>query len=413
MSAQDTQTPSIKDAPKVDPTLKNELATFDASKNLHHTETEEKNPLPTKEVKWSTERFFVRFNQIIQVIHLKIHLSEKVMVVLEPNPPTPPHERLHSVSVMKRKRSGQWIKSAVNPVDRRPVLLRYVYKTSASTSIFPGRSLMKEWAAVYVPKRVNVIPAEQCSVDKRLFLIHVQQEKQHEHLLDDVVHFDRRGSLKTVETIEKIRLPTAEDLKEERQHSSVLHLIQMFNKKESLKHTHVKEKNPLPTAEDLESERQHSEILAKVATFDRRGSLKHAEPVEKVHLPTKEELEEERQHSQLLSSVAKFDRRSSLKRIGEVREKVALPSASDVLKEKTEQAVLKEVEEFKKDQLKHAETEEKTVLPGAEEIQLEKGQQELRAGIEHFDSSKLKHAETVEKNPLPTKEDLEAAKKGA
>lgn len=110
--------------------------------------------------------------------------------------------------------------------------------------------------------------------------------------------------------------------------------------------------------------------------------------------------------------------------------------------EKTQQAILKGVEDFDTNKLKHTETQEKIILPDKEglcyiynkihpknakfrlkfcnlkiiyllklycttfssAIATEKVQQNLIEGIEGFDQKKLKHAETQEKNPLPTKE---------
>jgi hypothetical protein len=78
--------------------------------------------------------------------------------------------------------------------------------------------------------------------------------------------------------------------------------------------------------------------------------------------------------------------------------------------EKTQQAILKGVEDFDTNKLKHTETQEKIILPDKEAIATEKVQQNLIEGIEGFDQKKLKHAETQEKNPLPTKEVIDQEK---
>lgn len=80
-------------------------------------------------------------------------------------------------------------------------------------------------------------------------------------------------------------------------------------------------------------------------------------------------------------------------------------------RKKTQQAILKGVEDFDTANLKHTETQEKMVLPDNEVIQSEKVQQKMMEGIETFDPKNLKHAETQEKNTLPTKEVIDMEKK--
>lgn len=60
--------------------------------------------------------------------------------------------------------------------------------------------------------------------------------------------------------------------------------------------------------------------------------------------------------------------------------------------------------------LKHVETEEKIVLPSAEQIEKEKTQQKLLQNIESFPKGQLKHAETDEKNTLPDSTQIELEK---
>nr|CAG4651668.1 EOG090X02WG [Triops cancriformis] len=79
------------------------------------------------------------------------------------------------------------------------------------------------------------------------------------------------------------------------------------------------------------------------------------------------------------------------------------PSLKDL--PKVQPDLKSELESFKPDSMKKADTQEKGVLPSAEVIAQEKGHQQLVAGIESFDTSKLKPTETQEKNPLPTQED--------
>jgi len=70
-----------------------------------------------------------------------------------------------------------------------------------------------------------------------------------------------------------------------------------------------------------------------------------------------------------------------------------------------------ELEGFKTDSMKKADTQEKIVLPSAEDIENEKGHQRLVDGIEGFNPKNPKPTETLEKNPLPTKEVIDQEKK--
>ncbi|CAG0921720.1 unnamed protein product [Notodromas monacha] len=87
--------------------------------------------------------------------------------------------------------------------------------------------------------------------------------------------------------------------------------------------------------------------------------------------------------------------------------------ALNVEAEKTQQAIIKDVEDFERGNLKHTQTAEKNTLPDKEVIEQEKKQEELKASIETFDATKLKHTETEEKNPLPTQEDIQQEKTNA
>lgn len=60
--------------------------------------------------------------------------------------------------------------------------------------------------------------------------------------------------------------------------------------------------------------------------------------------------------------------------------------------------------------LKHVETEEKIVLPSAEQINKEKTQQQLLKNIESFPKQQLKPAQTEEKNTLPSVTQIEQEK---
>lgn len=76
-----------------------------------------------------------------------------------------------------------------------------------------------------------------------------------------------------------------------------------------------------------------------------------------------------------------------------------------------QKGIKKEVSDFDKATLKHAETEEKNPLPDKEAIGQEAEFLKFKDGIEHFDKDKLMKTSTTEKNNLPTKEDIELEKK--
>lgn len=64
---------------------------------------------------------------------------------------------------------------------------------------------------------------------------------------------------------------------------------------------------------------------------------------------------------------------SGLKHVPPPAEKVVLPSADDIVQERTEQALHHSIESFDKAAaLRHADTEEKVVLPSKQDIEDEK-----------------------------------------
>ena len=64
-----------------------------------------------------------------------------------------------------------------------------------------------------------------------------------------------------------------------------------------LNHAETVEKVVLPSKEDVAVEKTHQELVKGIETFDPNESLKHAETVEKNALPTKEVIEQEKQES--------------------------------------------------------------------------------------------------------------------
>ncbi|VVC24197.1 Hypothetical protein CINCED_3A005418 [Cinara cedri] len=135
-------------------------------------------------------------------------------------------------------------------------------------------------------------------------------------------------------------------------------------------------------------------------------NMKKADTNEKIILPTAADVKRERQHNDLIQGVNNFSV-EKLKRT-DTLEKVILPNAQDVAAEKTQKAITEALIEgvggFDTGKLKHTETQEKNPLPDKTVIEAEKEQQQLISGIENFDTKKLKPTVTEEKNPLPTKE---------
>nr|XP_040577953.1 uncharacterized protein LOC121126710 [Lepeophtheirus salmonis] len=71
---------------------------------------------------------------------------------------------------------------------------------------------------------------------------------------------------------------------------------------------------------------------------------------------------------------------------------------------------LKEVTVFNKDNLKNIVVQEKNTLPDKEAIEQEAKHFQFKDGIEKFDKESLTHTETVEKNTLPSNEIIQLEK---
>ncbi|KAG8249853.1 hypothetical protein J6590_012164 [Homalodisca vitripennis] len=247
-------------------------------------------------------------------------------------------------------------------------------------------------------------------------------------------------NMKKADTNEKIVLPTAEDVKQEKQHNQLIHSVENF-KADKLKRTNTLEKIVLPNAEggilagrqeihDLQGRRSLLSVAKCVFTLSaviRRHVVKTEaamlDPTLSCHrcnatdscdshpccaqlghshyLPCVYVAAEKSQKA-LIEDVEGFDT-GKLKH-AQTQEKNPLPDKFAVLQEKQHLNLIEGVEHFDKSTMKHTETQEKNPLPGTQAIEAEKGQQQLIAGIENFDTTKLKHTETLEKNPLPTKE---------
>jgi hypothetical protein len=124
-----------------------------------------------------------------------------------------------------------------------------------------------------------------------------------------------------------------------------------------------------PTVKDIAGKIPPAELRHSVTDFDAKNQLKHVETVEKDVLPTKEDLVKERTEHAVMEGVAHFDRRS-LKQV-EPSEKLPLPDQQAIVQEKTAE-IRDEVAKFNPASLKHTETVEKTYMPSKEELTEEK-----------------------------------------
>ncbi|GAA48842.1 hypothetical protein CLF_102101 [Clonorchis sinensis] len=141
-------------------------------------------------------------------------------------------------------------------------------------------------------------------------------------------------------------------------------------------------------------------VLKDISKFDKSG-LEHVVPEEKIVLPSAEEIKQEKSEKALLDEIEKG---TQLKHTCTV-EKNPLPTKQEIQHEKTEKQLLEEITHHPK--LRRASTLEKNPLPTPEVIAQEKKEKQLLDEIEHH--PKLKPAQTMEKNPLPTQEGVLAS----
>ncbi|KAF0311058.1 Thymosin beta [Amphibalanus amphitrite] len=147
--------------------------------------------------------------------------------------------------------------------------------------------------------------------------------------------------LKHTETQEKVVLPTKEDVEQEKQHNALLEGVEKFDA-ERLKKTETQEKNRLPSPDDVQQERTHQDLLSGVEHFDKH-SMKAVTLAEKTHLPSTEvsqfhcpdvlltfaEIQQEKTLQSHLDGIENFDA-NKLKHADTV-EKNPLPTADEQL----------------------------------------------------------------------------------
>merc|ERR1712235_51662 len=175
-------------------------------------------------------------------------------------------------------------------------------------------------------------------------------------------------NLKPTETVEKVILPSAEDVNRER-----VPLDAASFQKENLKKV-------TPIVND---QVQRESSILKAANFDHQN-LKKVETEEKTRLPSTEDIARER----VPLDAANFQK-ENLKSVA-------------TIESPNRDINLMKVQSFDQSKLKKVEAVEKIVLPTDDEIKREK----TMVNITTFDKEQLKPTETVEKVTLPTADDI-------
>jgi len=212
----------------------------------------------------------------------------------------------------------------------------------------------------------------------------LKQELTHKELLAGVSGFDPE-ILKPSQVEEKVILPDQETIDQERERVNLL---------KDLESDHelipVVLKEPLSGAALLKQELTHKQLLEGVSSFTKE-ELKPSKLEEKMVLPDQETIEEEKSHLEHLRGIGQFDS-SSLTPV-RVAEPMSGPDVSR--QENLRSGIGEEVQAFNREGLKETETAEKVVLPGADDIKQEKQHLDLLQGLE-TGSGDLKHVETRE-----------------
>lgn len=148
----------------------------------------------------------------------------------------------------------------------------------------------------------------------------------------------------------------------------------------------------LPTAEDIKEEKTHNELIDGVESYD-KTQLTHCQPEVRNSLPTKDDIVQERTHNEVIDGVNEFnkDRLSHI----ETTEENVLPTADDIKVEKKLdddwRSLHEGVEKFQKDALKPTKTAEHFIVPKDE-----LARNRVKDLAAKFDHNKLKKTETKE-----------------
>ena len=153
----------------------------------------------------------------------------------------------------------------------------------------------------------------------------------------------------------------------------------------------VKTKEPQSGVDLMKQEFVHNTVREEVESFD-HDSLKKTDVEEKSWIPDQEVINQEREKVDHLSGIENFDT--------EALTKVKTPepiSGAELLKnELMQKAIGEDIENYKKDELKHVDVEEKNPLPDSETLEAEKSRHNLLTGVEEFSRDSLSHVQTLE-----------------
>merc|ERR1719150_2153969 len=235
----------------------------------------------------------------------------------------------------------------------------------------------------------------------------ILKEKAEDAISQEVESFDQT-SLKPVKTLETDHIEamkTQEDLKKN---------IETFDKTESLKPTELMEKINLPTSDDIAQEKELIEtetqankevfqktILKTLESFD-ATELKHVETHETTiqEKSFKEGYTQEKTHQNLLNEIEMLDE----VKLAPVRT-IEPMSATELAKsELSRNVVLQEVSNFDTSNLTSVTTYETDIVESM------KKEENLKKDIASFDVTQLKATEPMEKITLPTSDEIEQEK---
>jgi len=250
----------------------------------------------------------------------------------------------------------------------------------------------------------------------------IEMFKRQDSLKKDIAGFDI-DQLKPAEVLEKLSLPTQEDIEFEKNiieeetaanketfSKDVVEKLETFDSN-ILKHVE-KDSNSSDEGDAFKEayiqEKTHQKLLAEVSSFE-ETNLSHVKTLEPM---TGEELAKTEIHrSHTLERVTSFDKTTLKATITE--EKVILPDTDTLSMEKENEGrdkIMSDISSFESSTLKATEIEEKNSLPTGDDINRERVHRDLLTNIGEFDSTKLSKTLTEEKSSLPDSEDIQQEK---
>merc|ERR1719319_1167322 len=247
----------------------------------------------------------------------------------------------------------------------------------------------------------------------------IEMFKRQDSLKKDIAGFDI-DQLKPAEVLEKLSLPTQEDIEFEKNiieeetaanketfSKDVVEKLETFDSN-ILKHVETSSDEGDAFKEAYIQEKTHQKLLAEVSSFE-ETNLSHVKTLEPM---TGEELAKTEIHrSHTLERVTSFDKTTLKATITE--EKVILPDTDTLSMEKENEGrdkIMSDISSFESSTLKATEIEEKNSLPTGDDINRERVHRDLLTNIGEFDSTKLSKTLTEEKSSLPDSQDIQQEK---